>query len=312
MKIAIIQEAGIHLANCNFRECLCLKRAFERHPDVTDVTVWGPRHPAFRDESLDWNKFDIIIMIENYSHSWVPDLSKTTHPIKFMWSIDSHVMDVHPHKKIFEEGKYHYFLQATSIFCDRVKNHDGSDSIWFPNAYDDALFFPKEGDFDKKRTVLGFCGSQLNRGEICEKIAKKMPFTPDYWRLGNDMVELIRSYKIHLNLNMNWDVNYRNFETCGIGTVLLTNNDMNEKDYENLGFRHGINCLFWNSRDDESLFRALNEFKDDDVALKKIGENGHKLVSSYHTYYNRVIDIMNLYEGKDVYEYRQEYPKSPR
>lgn len=303
MKIAIIQEAGIHNENKHLRECLCLKRAFMRHPDVDDVTVWGRGHRNFRDK-IDWNSFDIIVNIENYSHAWMPDVSKTTKPMKFVWSIDSHVMDVYPHKKVFDAGNYHWFLQATSIFCDRVPN-----SIWFPNAYDDESFVyqPDKPKISKKPTLLGFCGSKLNRGDLCEKLAKKTSFSADYWRLGNDMIRLVRSYKIHLNLNMNWDVNYRNFETCGLGTVLLTNNDMNPRDYHHLGFRNEENCLFWNSKRKENhVLEILNRYKDDDDSLKKIGESGHNLVFKHHTYYNRICEILDIYStGKPLDDERE-------
>jgi len=295
MKIAIIQEASRHPENAHMRECFCLQRAFDRHPDVSDVTVWGKGHDNFH-TAPEWNKFDIIINIENYSHGWMPDVSKTTRPTKFVWSIDSHVMDVHSHKKIFEEGNYHHFLQATSIFVDRVPN-----SVWFPNAYDDTIFTTdKTPKISDKRVYAGFCGSKLNRGNICPKIALKVPFSADYWVLGEKMLDTIRNYKIHFNLNYNWDVNYRNFETCGLGTVLLTNNDMNTTDYEALGFIHGVNCLFWNSKDEDSAIRVLEEYQGKEAELESIGKLGNTLVSTHHTYYNRINEIVELHKGKRI------------
>ena len=266
--------------------------------------VWGHGYPAFQNNPTpDWNSFDMIIMLENYSTAWVPCLAHTTKPLKFVWSIDSHVMDVNPHKKIFDDGKYHYFLQATSIFCDRVKN-----SLWFPNAYDDTIFRPSPENI-KKQQFIGFCGSKLNRGDICSKIALKYPFTPDYWVLGNEMLAKIQSYKIHFNLNMNWDINYRNFETCGLRTCLVTNNNMNMDDYKDLGFIHGENCLFWDSRNDASLFSVLAEYEDDDVSIDKIATNGYNHVCNNHTYYHRAKSLIGILEGKTPNECPHEYWK---
>lgn len=295
MKIAIIQEASRHSANAHLRECFCLQRAFARHPDVTETAVWGKGHPNFNTPP-DWNEFDIIINIENYSHDWMPDVSKTTKPLKFVWSIDSHVLDVHPHKRVFDEGNYHYFLQATSIFCDRVPN-----SIWFPNAYDNTQLTPSITRIHDRKKFIGFCGSTLNRAGICNAMVERIRgFSPDYWKIGRDMIDCVQSYKIHFNLNYNWDVNYRTFETCGLGTVLLTNNNMNTKDHDVLGFKHGINCLFWNSKDPESLFRVVNEYINKDDELEKIAIAGTDLVSKHHTYYNRIKEIIDIYNRKGV------------
>lgn len=282
--ICIIQQAGAHAANKKFRECLSLKRAFEflGHTAI----AWGHGHNNF-DKIPDWEQFDIILMIENYSTQWVPDLSKTKHPFKFVWSIDSHVMDVHPHAKIFREGNYDIFLQSTGMFVDRVEN-----SVWFPNAYDHFLISPPKTP--KKDVFMGFCGSQLNRVEMCSKIAGKYPFSADYWVLGDAMVQKVQSYEIGFNRNMNWDINYRNFEVMGAGTCLFTNNDMNTKDYKELGFVDMQNCVLYNSEDISGMMEKIDYLYNNRDIIKKIAKAGHKFVYENHRYVDRAKFIIQL------------------
>lgn len=310
MKIIIIQEAGRHKENAHMRECFSLQRAFDRHPDVEECVVWGNGHPTFRRQPK-WNSFDIIINIENYSHGWMPDLSKTTHPTKFMWSIDAHCGMMGSHAKIYKQGNYDYMLQASSLWLTPHYNEGIEKSIWFPNAYDDTIFTLDENTvFEQKPTLLGFCGSKLDRDGLMQKIAKKTAFSPDYWVLGKAMIDKVRSYKMHLNPNLSWDVNYRNFETMGLGTVILANNDYNVVDYRNLGFEHGINCLLWERKNIDGLLELISEYSDPAKTdeLKSIGKSGHSLVSEYHTYYNRVNDIIALHQGKSIADVYAERP----
>jgi hypothetical protein len=57
-KVLIIQEASRHLENFEFRECLCLERAFQENG--WEPTVYGKGHPSFSNK-LDFNSFDFIL-----------------------------------------------------------------------------------------------------------------------------------------------------------------------------------------------------------------------------------------------------------
>jgi spore maturation protein CgeB len=108
----------------------------------------------------------------------------------------------------------------------------------------------------------------------------------DIFVIGESMVKSINEYRIHFNKNMLNDINYRNFETIGTGTVLLTSNNPN---YESLGFIDGENCLIYNDIGD--IRRILMEVKQNPDILEKIGDSGYGL-SKNHTYKVRVNDLL--------------------
>ena len=58
MKILIIQEASRHVENSDFRECLCLYRAFKE--EGWEPTVYGKGHENF-ETPPNFNSFDFIL-----------------------------------------------------------------------------------------------------------------------------------------------------------------------------------------------------------------------------------------------------------
>ena len=95
MKIVIIQEAGRHEKNKNFRESLCLHRALSRIEEV-ESKVWGLNYPDFNisfSEIEVWA--DVIFIIENYTPEWLPvSQIANSKKLKIFWSIDSHYFGV--------------------------------------------------------------------------------------------------------------------------------------------------------------------------------------------------------------------------
>ena len=72
MKIVIIQEAGRHQENKNFRESLCLHNAFSKI-DGVESKVWGLNYQDFSTPFSEIEKWtDVIFVIENYTSSWLP------------------------------------------------------------------------------------------------------------------------------------------------------------------------------------------------------------------------------------------------
>ena len=56
------------------------------------------------------------------------------------------------------------------------------------------------------------------------------------------MIKIISEAKISFNKNLSCDINYRTFETIGLGTCLAT--DYNE-DLSSLGFIDEKNCILY-------------------------------------------------------------------
>lgn len=276
MRVIIIQEAGRHEENKNFRECLSLQRAFINNGHWCDV--WGLGHSNYNN-TPDWNSYDLIMNIENYdSIGWVPNLSEFNKPIKLLWSIDAHCRGEEIYENTFSSGRYNFLLHSTKDFVR--KNYH----IWFPNCFDDDLV--KNMNVDKKH-FIGFCGNYVNRKDLIDTITSEFSMKQDIFVIGESMVRAINEYGIHFNKNMLNDINYRNFETIGTGTVLLTsNNDV----YESLGFINEKNCLIYNSIED--IRRILKDVKENPSILKTIGDSGYELSKS-HTYKIRVKQLID-------------------
>jgi len=278
LKILIIQENGRHEKNVNFRECWCMHRSLSKLGHTVDV--WGMGHNTYEVDP-DWNSYDLIINLENYDlDNWTPDLSHTTRPKKFLWSIDAHCRTMRPFLQTYNRGNYDVILQATKDFVDE-------NSVWFPNCYDSDLIQP----CSVKSTFLGFCGSLLNRKDVLDFLASKYNLKKDIWLLGQDMVQAVSSYAIHFNINLANDINYRSFETIGCGTALLTNYN---PQYEDLGFIDGENCLMYKDIDD--MCSKLDMCYNDPKLVSSISKKGLELAKK-HTYDVRAKKLINIYEG---------------
>ena len=114
----------------------------------------------------------------------------------------------------------------------------------------------------------------------------------DEFVIGDAMVNAINCYRVHWNCNMGVDINYRNFETMGCKTPLLTNF---HPAYESLGMVHKSNCLVY-SNVEEMIELTDLALKDDSFRLQ-LAENGYQLVKKLHTYKHRA---KNLLESLDA------------
>ena len=104
------------------------------------------------------------------------------------------------------------------------------------------------------------------------------------------MVNTINSYKIHLNCNISNDINYRTFETCGCGTMLLTNYT---PGLEKL-FDIGKEIVVYESIED--LDNKVKYYLENEDERNMIAETGYQRAKKDHTYFERakkLIDIIN-------------------
>ena len=285
MKIVIIQEAGRHEKNKNFRESLCLHRALSRIEEV-ESKVWGLNYPDFNmsfSEIEQWA--DVIFVIENYTSDWLPinEISNSK-KLKIFWSIDSHCV-LEQHKQLCRLLNIDILLNSTESY---LPNFDGlvKKSYWFPNSYPDELMLSK----DIEKTIdVGFCGNVLNRGHVINSL-DKYSIKKDIFVIGDDMVDVINSYKIHLNCNISNDINYRTFETTGCGTFLITNYT---PGLEKL-FDIGKEIVVYNDLND--LDNKVKYYLENEEEREKIANAGYERSKTDHTYYERaktLVDIIN-------------------
>jgi glycosyltransferase involved in cell wall biosynthesis len=285
MKIVIIQEAGRHEKNKNFRESLNLHRSLSKIEGI-ESKVWGLNYPEFNTPFSEIEKWaDVIFIIENYTSNWMPinEIAKSS-KLKIFWSIDSHCV-LSQHQNLCQLLKIDILLSSTESYLpcykDLVKK-----SYWFPNSYPDDLMSPM--DIEKKIDV-GFCGNVLNRGHVIDSL-NKYGIKKDVFVIGDDMVKSINSYKIHLNHNISDDINYRTFETLGCKTFLLTNYT---PGLEKL-FEIGKELVIYESLED--LDHKVKYYLENEQERNKIAEAGYNRVKSDHTYFERskkLIEIIN-------------------
>jgi hypothetical protein len=309
MNVLIIQENGRHEKNRRFRECFALQSAFQHVGWGADI--WGLGHSGFPGltcsvtgdntrlsgsgrgdvhKPLDFNAYDVIFNLENYDAiGWVPSLTHVK-AYKIMWAIDAHVRGMAPFRELYLRDRYDMMLQATRDFI--IEEADAcikKNSIWFPNCFNDALIYPQdiENTYD-----IGFCGNIVNREPYLSFIEASFQLKRDIFVIGADMVSAINSYKIHFNKNIANDINYRNFETLGCRTLLLTNAN---PQYIDLGFVDGENCLIYHDLAElrDKIQYALNYPQQ----RRQIAENGY-LLGKRHTYNERVKSLSSLLQRK--------------
>lgn len=279
MNIMIIQENGRNDENRAFRECYSLQRSFNKLNHNADV--WGLGHSNFETVPT-WDSYDLILNLENYdSTGWVPNLSSTKKPKKFLWSVDAHCIGLGPFFKTFYEGKYDLILQSTKDFVNEF-------SVWLPNCYDDTMITP----LSEKNNFIGFCGSMLNRKQLLDFLTNRYSLKQDIMVLGEEMVKAVSSYHIHFNMNLANDINYRSFETLGCKTMLLTNYNA---QYEELGFEDGVNCMMY--KDFNEMCEKIEACQNDLEKVKSISRRGYEFAKN-HTFDKRTEKIISLYRER--------------
>jgi spore maturation protein CgeB len=101
------------------------------------------------------------------------------------------------------------------------------------------------------------------------------------------MIKAINSYNIMFNKNISIDINYRNFETMGCGTCLLTN--INDQ-YEELGFKAGENYFCYDSV--ENAIEIINYLKENPQVVTTVAARGHEFVLNKHTFKKRAQSLI--------------------
>jgi hypothetical protein len=215
-----------------------------------------------------------VFAIENWD--WMPDMSKV-HTKKFIWAIDAHCKG----PRVYEQYGFDKVLHASFQFAEK--------DCWLPNCYDDTIIYPLE-NLHYKSCGIGFCGNVVNRQPYIDMMKANFPkFRFDEFVIGPDMVETINLYFVHWNANIGVDINYRNFETMGCQTMLLTSA---HPAYGPLGIKDGVNCLTYSNTTEmvnKARYALDNGNYRDDIA-----KAGYNLVKKHHTYKNRAQQILEM------------------
>lgn len=282
----ILQSAGVHTGsdglapNAHLRECWALQHAFRANGLEADV--WGLRHPNFA-QPPELDAYDLVVCAENYELDWLPDLGAARRALRLHWIIDLHCQDARVYRRVSRDCDV--VLHATRRLIDgyarrvRTARHR-----WFPNAVDDRYFDAARWARAKRRDVV-FVGNPHPRRDALLAALERRVGLGRLVATGDDMLDAVASARLHFNCNIGGDINFRTFETIGLGTALVTNRD---PDLAALGFADGINCLLYDSADEAA---AKIEAALADGSWERIGAAGYAL-SRRHTYTRRIAELL--------------------
>lgn len=288
MKWLIIQSAGEHTGqdgwdrNDMMRECFAIRHALIANGH--EVTVWGKRHPNF-ETTPDFNSFNAILTIENYDLGWLPRINTCYRPRKFYWVIDAHWQPINAYDDALKG--YNVVLHSTKRFIKPYQeNHPFAYHHYFPNGVD-TRYFDRDAYVQHERHPFLFIGGKAApRAAAIDRMIREAGMEYSYGVTGMSYVKAVLTAKMQFNKGLNGDINYRNWETIGLGTCLLTEHD---PEMEALGFKHNENCLFYTTID-EAIALAKEYLANGE--WQRIGAAGYQL-SRQHSYTKRIAALID-------------------
>lgn len=297
MKWLVIQSDGMHKGlagdpwepNWMMRECYAIQHALIAFGDRADV--WGLRHEHYR-QTPDFQSYDGIFTCENYEFGWLPCVNGLWRALRIFWVIDAHWQPLNAYAEAIKG--YDIILHSTRGFIKPYQElYPDHRHIYFPNGVDSQFFDAEMYAGKHMRPLIFIGGKAAPRAAAIDRMVAEAGLEYGYGITGMKYVEAVLDAKIQFNKGLNGDINYRNWETVGLGTCLLTEYD---PEMEALGFRHGVNCLFYRTIDEAialaKLYAANGEWK-------RIADAGYQL-SKRHTYIERVKHLI-----PEIYRHEQ-------
>lgn len=284
MKWLVIQSDGQHKGqdgwepNWMMRECYAIKAALTLFGDRADV--WGLRHDNYH-QTPDFNSYDGIFTIENYEFGWLPRVNGCWRALRIFWIIDAHWQPLNAYADAIKG--YDIILHSTLGFVEPYqKLYPGHKHVYFPNGVDDRFFDQQLYPNRPHRKPLIFIGGKAApRAAAIDRMVADAGLEYQYGVTGLKYVEAVLDAQIQFNKGLNGDINYRNWETIGLGTCLLTEYD---PEMEALGFQHDVNCLFYHTLDEAVHLATVYT---NNGEWQRIAQAGY-LLSRHHTYNKRV------------------------
>lgn len=288
MKWLVIQSAGEHKGqdgwdrNDMMRECFAIRHALFTLGHETQV--WGKGHPNF-ETPPDFNSFDAILNIENYDFAWLPHIHACGKPRKFYWVIDAHWQPVNAYADAIRG--YDVVLHSTRGFIKPYEQlYPQQRHSYFPNGVDSRYFERDAYRQYDRQTFIFIGGKAAPRAAAIDRMIREAALEYSYGVTGMSYVKAVLAAKMQFNKGLNGDINYRNWETIGLGTCLLTEHD---PEMEVLGFQHNVNCLFYKTID-EAVALAKEYLASGD--WQRIGAAGYQH-SRNHSYIKRINALLD-------------------
>lgn len=295
MKWLILQSAGKHKGqdgwdrNDMLRECFAIEYALCCAGDTVDV--WGLRHENYATKP-DFNSYDGIFTIENYELDWLPRVNGLYRALRIFWIIDAHWQPLNTYAEVLKG--YDIVLHSTRGFIAPYRTlYPDRKHLYFPNGVDSRFFdcalYPETPRTDD---IIFIGGKAAPRAAAIDHMVQECGMSYRYGITGMSYIRAVMNAKIQFNKGLNGDINYRNWETIGLGTCLLTEYD---PEMELLGFKHNVNCLFYKTVD-EAVELAKTCLKTGE--WQRIAQAGYAL-SKHHSYVKRVPRLIhNLFTNE--------------
>jgi len=292
MKWLVIQSDGQHKGqdgwepNWMMRECYAIQNALLVFGDRAET--WGLRHKNYG-ETPDFYSYDGIFTIENYELDWLPDVSRCWRALRLYWLIDAHWQPIETFDRVLQG--YDVVLHSTRRFIPAYQERfPNLKHVYFPNGVDNR-FFDQERYVTRphSRGIIFIGGNAAPRAAAIDQMVAQCGMSYAYGVTGAAYIRAVLNAKIQFNKGLNGDINYRNWETIGLGTCLLTEHD---PEMEALGFQHDVNCLFYRTVD-EAVELAKTYIANGQ--WERIAQAGYRL-SQRHSYIERIKHLLpNLF-----------------
>lgn len=226
--------------------------------------------------------------------------------LKIIYLIDTHISKFQLNHRllltnffdcIFINHKQHlnYFIRFK--YPKKKNLRRVKDVYWLPLACDPQLHYH---NIKKKRNYdISFVGQMGPSISFRHKFLKKIFFSNNLNNIkkkyanGIDdklMSKIYANSKIVPNVSINEDINMRYYEAMAAGCLLLANK-INNSGREKI-FKENIDYVTYNNEED--AMKKINYYLNNHFIRKKIAKNGQKKVLKFHTYKQRLENIIKL------------------
>ena len=249
-------------------------------------------------------KPDLLIVVESSVHPLLMPLNlEKLDCVTAWWAIDNHI-NYRWHKEFAVFFDYVFFAQKD--FTEAATNYSGKNISWLPLACDPSIHINKNLE---RKIHCGFVGNMNKyRQRYFDDLKTKTNIQIVNGLNPSQMADYYNTCKSVFNISMRGDLNMRTFEAMACGSLLIT------QDIKNgLGdlFEPGKNIVIHNLKNAADI---INYYQKKPELIAPIAEAGYELVSSKHTYANRLQTMVDQAGGgkqqafeNDVYTIRKHY-----
>jgi GT2 family glycosyltransferase/tetratricopeptide (TPR) repeat protein/2-polyprenyl-3-methyl-5-hydroxy-6-metoxy-1,4-benzoquinol methylase len=230
--------------------------------------------------------FDLFLNIDDgLSYDWPGEL----HPSVF-WAIDTHLdFDA----CLAKARKFDFVFAAQRDGAERLRERGIATARWLPLACDPEIHAKHkvEKDFD-----LSFVGNVIGdeRTKLLRLIQKRIRSAFVGQRYFDEMAKTYSASRIVFNRSIRNDINMRVFEALACGSMLLTN-DLVENGQAEL-FEDGVHLATY--RDADELFDKFKYYIAHSDLRERIASAGRNLVLEKHGYKHRMERILSEVSGQ--------------